>query len=88
MFFNDFAIFGTSVLENFWSRFLDKNLVHFLIQFWSRIGSETSPPGLRMDARSRNYRVQLELGLSSPLGVVLGMDLEIDFGEVLKVIWL
>ena len=38
-----------------------------------------------MDARSRNYRVKLEIGLSSPFGVLLGMDLEIDFGEVLEV---
>ena len=38
-----------------------------------------------MDARSRNYRVKLEIGLSSPLGVLLGMDLEIEFGEVLEV---
>ena len=38
-----------------------------------------------MDARSRNYRVKLESGLSSPLGVLLGMVLEIDFGEVLEV---
>ena len=44
LFFNDFAIFGTSVLEYFWTRFLVKNLVHFLIQFWCRIASETSPP--------------------------------------------
>ena len=44
MFSNDFEIFGTSVLENFWNRFLDKNLVQFLIQLWSRIAFETSPP--------------------------------------------
>ena len=38
-----------------------------------------------MDGRLRNYRVKLELGLSSPLGVLLGMDLEINLGEVLEV---
>ena len=64
---------------------LDKNLVHFLIQFWSRTASEKSLPRAPNVRQIAKYRVELGVGLSSPLRVVLGMDLEMDFGEVLEV---
>ena len=71
--------------KGFWAGFLDKNLVHFLIQFWSRTASEKSRPRAPNVRQIAKYRVELGVGLSLPLRVVLGMDLEMDFGEVLEV---
>ena len=71
--------------RGFWAGFLDKNLVHFLIQFWSRTASEKSRPRAPNVRQIAKYRVELGVGLSLPLRVVLGMDLEMDFGEVLEV---
>ena len=71
--------------RGFWAGFLDKNLVHFLIQFWSRTASEKSAPRAPNGRQIAKYRVELGVGLSLPLRVVLGMDLEMDFGEVLEV---